>query len=76
MKCFKGIWNLAKVCGMVFTVLLAVAYVASAYGGMANPEETTRYAILNLGYPILFIVSWMMFVVWIVCRQWIIAYCQ
>lgn len=73
MKCFKGIWNLVKVCGMVFTVLLAVAYVASAYGGMANPEETTRYAILNLGYPILFIVSWMMFVVWIVCRQWIIA---
>lgn len=73
MKCFKGIWNMAKVCGIIFTVLLAVMYVASAYGGRVNPDETTRYAILCLGYPILFIASWFVLIVWLILRQWIIV---
>lgn len=58
---------------MVFTLLLAVAYVASAYGGCVNPSETTKFAILNLGYPILLLASLLMLVVWLVLRQWKLA---
>lgn len=60
-------------CGMVFTVLLAVAYVVSAYGGMVDPAESSKYALLCLGYPILFWLSWLVLVVWAVLRQWKIA---
>ena len=73
MKGIKGIWKLAKVGGMVFTVLLAVAYVASAYGGMVNPSETTRYALLCLGYPLFFIASCVVLIVWLALGQWKIA---
>ena len=64
---------MAKVGGMVFTVLLAVAYVASAYGGMVNPSETTRYALLCLGYPLFFIASCVVLIVWLALGQWKIA---
>ncbi len=58
---------------MIFTVLLAVAYVASAYGGMVNPSDDTRYALLGLGYPLLLVLSLLTLVVWLLLRQWKIA---
>ena len=51
-KVFKNIWKIAKVCGAVVTLLLAIVYIAAAYGGMVDPAEDTQYAIFCLGYPL------------------------
>lgn len=62
-----------KFVGAIPTLLLAVAYVASAYGGIADPDDGTKYAILCLGYPILLFASLALMAVWLLLRQWPLA---
>lgn len=62
-----------KFVGAIPTLLLAVAYVASAYGGIADPDNGTKYAILCLGYPILLFASLALLAVWLLLRQWSLA---
>lgn len=72
-KFFKSIWGMVKVCGAVLTLLLAIVYIAAAYGGMVDPAEDTKYAILCLGYPLLLVLLVAVMILWLVLRQWLIA---
>ncbi len=57
----------------LLSLVVAAVYVASAYGGMADPVESAKWAVLGLGYPIALGVVTVLLVVWLCLRRWLAA---
>lgn len=55
------------------SLAVAAVYMASAYGGKADPAESARMAVLGLGYPIALGVLTVLLVVWLCLRRWTAA---
>lgn len=62
-----------KFAALIATILLAIAYVVSAYSGMVNPEKDAKFAIIGLGYPLLFSASLLVLGLWLIFKQWWLA---
>ena len=49
------IFTAATAIGASISILLIVAYIASAFGGMVDPAESAKLSVLGLCFPILLI---------------------
>ncbi|MGN1246296.1 MAG: endonuclease/exonuclease/phosphatase family protein [Muribaculaceae bacterium] len=64
---------LLKLIGAIFSAVVAVMYLASAYGGIADPVTSAKLSVLGLAYPIALAVALVLMVVWLCLRQWLLA---
>lgn len=69
----KKIWIIFRTIGAVFSILIAVLFVISAYCGIADPLSYAPLAVFGLCFPILFVVVIALIITWLCLRQWIIA---
>ena len=64
---------LLKLIGAIFSAVVAVVYLASAYGGMADPVTSAKLSVLGLAYPVALGATVMLMVVWLCMRLWQLA---
>lgn len=62
-----------KLIGAIFSVLLSAVYLASAYGGKADPVTSAKLSVLGLAYPIVLAATIALAVVWLCLRRWLLA---
>ena len=56
---------LLKLIGAIFSAVVAVVYLASAYGGMADPVTSAKLSVLGLAYPVALGATVLLMVVWL-----------
>ena len=64
------IFTAATAIGASISILLIVAYIASAFGGMVDPAESAKLSVLGLCFPILLIAMLIMLLLWLLLRKW------
>ena len=64
---------LLKLIGAIFSAVVAVVYLASAYGGMADPVTSAKLSVLGLAYPVALGATVLLMVVWLCMRLWQLA---
>lgn len=62
-----------KLLGAIFSALVSAVYLASAFGGMADPVESAKLSVLGLAYPIVLAVTLLLLLVWLCLCRWGIA---
>ena len=63
--------RLVKVIAIIFTVIVAVALVYSAFGGRTDPKENALGSIAVLAYPFLLGLAVFLGLMWVVVRRWL-----
>ena len=58
---------------IIFTVMVAVAMLVSAWGGLVNPNESTLMPIATLAMPIVLVVNVFVAIVWLLMLKWKLA---
>lgn len=58
---------------VIGTILVAIAMFVTAYSGMANPLQSSYFAILVMCFPIALILNTCTLIFWIIFRKWKIA---
>lgn len=69
----RKIKQMAMTAGAAVSVIVAVAFVASAYGGIADPMSSAKLSVLGLCFPIMLVAVLCLLVVWLCLRQWGVA---
>lgn len=62
--------NTLKVILLTITVLVALLLVASAWGGMVNPNHTHVLPLLTLALPLILVVDVVVMVAWLAAMRW------
>lgn len=70
---FSKILSIIKNIGILVTMAIGVALVATAYCGYVDPEKTANFAVLGMGFPIVLVVHLIVLLVWLVVRRWRVA---
>lgn len=62
--------NTVKAILLVVTVVMALALVASAWGGVVHPHDSRLLPLLTLGMPVVLIVNVVIMLAWLVLLKW------
>ena len=62
--------NTVKIILLVITVIMAIALIASAWGGVVHPDTSRLLPLLTLGMPVVLIVNVVIMLAWLVVFKW------
>lgn len=63
----------AIIIGFAISVILAILFIASAYGGMADPANGTKFALIGMCFPIGLAATILLLATLLILRMWRMA---
>lgn len=59
-----------KYIGIILSYLIGIIFIVSAYSGFCDPDQSSKIALLGLGFPILLYTNIAILFLWAIFRKW------
>ncbi|MBE6309946.1 MAG: hypothetical protein E7080_02690 [Bacteroidales bacterium] len=65
--------SIIKNIGILITIIVGIIMTASAYCGYIDPEDSAKFAIIGMIFPIMLILHLFILIIWLITRRWLIS---